>query len=142
MQFCSQTLLELQDENGIVYSNIVYYSFVKTSFSAIWSQMKICFFLSIQVAKGDYHSDLYSAWNIWPIGTAASLLAVKLRLTNLQKMPFHILLRETLPFKLCNVIQSSWNQEEGSSPDLAKLEVARLVPQQQIFWKLLCTAVP
>lgn len=89
---------------------ILDYDFVLiSSFSVIWSQMKIWLFLSIQDGKGDYHSDLYSAWSIWPIRTAASSLAVKLRLTNLWEIPFHILLKEILSFKLRNVVQGSWN---------------------------------
>lgn len=100
-------------------------------------------FLSIQVGKGDYHSDLYSACSIWPTRTAASSLAVTLRLTHLQKILFHILLRETLSFKLCNVIQGSWNQLEESSPNLAELEGARLVPEwlvTNMFWVFLLSS--
>lgn len=48
---------------------------------------------------------------------------------NLQETSFHILLRKALFFKLCRVIQGSWNQLEGKDPNLAKFEGAGLVPE-------------
>jgi len=68
------------------------------------------FFLPIQLGKGDHDSDLYSL-----------SLAVKLRLTNLQEIPFHIPLRETISFKLCNIIQGIRNQLKEGGPNLTEL---------------------
>lgn len=86
----------------------------------------LCYLKSDEKSEGDYDSD--SAWGIWPIRIAASVLAAKLKLMNLQETSFHILLRKTF-FKLCNVIQSSWNQLEENYPNLAKFEGAKLVPE-------------
>lgn len=92
----------------------------------------LCYLKSDEKSEGDYDSDLYSAWGIWPIRIAASLLAGKPKLTNLQETSFHILLRKTLFFKLCNVIQGIWNQLEENSLNLAEFEDARLVPERLV----------